>query len=108
MGKRIFLFLLTNLAVVVVLSAILSLLGVGNYIGPNGQLQLVPLMIFCLVWGMGGALISLQISRWIAKRAMGVQLVDGKTGNADLDWLHTTVANLTAQANLPLPEVGVY
>lgn len=108
MGKRISLFLLTNLAVVVVLSLILSLLGVGSYIGPDGQLQLVPLMIFCLVWGMGGAFISLQMSRWIAKRATGAQLVDGKTGNPDLDWLHTTVANLTAQANLPMPEVGVY
>ncbi len=108
MGKRIFLFLLTNLAIMLVLSIVLSLLGVGGYIGADGQLQLVPLMIFCLVWGMGGALISLQLSRWIAKRAMGVQLVDGKTGNANLDWLHSTVANLAAQANLPLPEVGVY
>jgi heat shock protein HtpX len=108
MGKRILLFLVTNLAIMVVLSIILSLLGVGGYIGADGQLQLVPLMIFCLVWGMGGALISLQLSRWIAKRAMGVHLVDGRTGNADLDWLHTTVANLAAQARLPLPEVGVY
>ncbi len=108
MGKRIFLFLLTNLAIMLVLSIVLSLLGVGGYIGADGQLQLVPLMIFCLVWGMGGALISLQLSRWIAKRAMGVQLVDGRTGNADLDWLHSTVTNLAGQANLPMPEVGVY
>ena len=108
MGKRLLLFLLTNLAVVVVLSIILSLLGLGGYIGADGQLQLVPLAIFCLVWGMGGALISLQISRWIAKRAMGIRLIDGRTGNADLDWLHATVANLTAQSNLPMPEVGIY
>jgi heat shock protein HtpX len=108
MGKRILLFLLTNLAVMVVLSLILSLLGVGSYTGPDGQLQLVPLMIFCLVWGMGGAFLSLQMSRWIAKRAMGVHLVDGKTGNQDLDWLHGSVTNLAAQANLPMPEVGVY
>lgn len=108
MGKRIWLFLLTNLAVMLVLSLILSLLGVGGYIGSDGQLQLVPLMIFCLVWGMGGAFLSLQMSRWLAKRAMGVQLVDGKTGNQDLDWLHATVGNLTMQANLPMPEVGVY
>ena len=108
MGKRIFLFLLTNLAVVVVLSIILSLLGVGGYIGPDGSLQLVPLAIFCFVWGMGGAFISLQLSRWIAKRAMGVQLVNGQTGHAELDWLHTTVTNLTRQANLPMPEVGFY
>ena len=71
-------------------------------------LLLVPLAVFSLVWGMGGALISLGISRWIAKRAMGVHLVDGRTGNPDLDWLHNTVGHLTQQANLPMPEVGVY
>ena len=57
---------------------------------------------------MGGAFLSLQMSRFIAKRATGVKLVDGQTGNAELDWLHTTVARLTQQANLPMPEVGVY
>lgn len=108
MGKRILLFLLTNLAIMLVLSVVLSLLGVGGYISPEGRLQLVPLMIFCLVWGMGGALISLQLSRWIAKRAMGVQLVDGRTGNAELDWLHATVGNLAMRAGLPMPQVGVY
>jgi heat shock protein HtpX len=107
MGKRIFLFLLTNLAVVVTLSIILSLLGVGSYVGPGG-LDIQALAIFCFIWGMGGAFISLQMSRWIAKRATGVRLVDGSTGRAELDWLHTTVARLTQQANLPMPEVGVY
>jgi heat shock protein HtpX len=102
MAKRIFLFLLTNIAVVVTISIILSLLGIRPGDG------LVPLAIFCLIWGMGGALISLAISRWMAKRAMGVQLVDGNTGNADADWLYRTVAKLAQQANLPMPEVGVY
>ncbi|HSU82495.1 MAG TPA: protease HtpX [Thermoanaerobaculia bacterium] len=108
MGKRILLFLVTNLAIMVVLSLVLSLLGVGSYIGPDGQLQLVPLMVFCLIWGMGGAFISLQMSRWIAKRALGVHLIDGRSGNADADRLYETVANLTRQAGLPMPEVGVY
>jgi heat shock protein HtpX len=108
MGKRIFLFLLTNLAVMVVLSIILSLLGVGSYIGADGQLRIGALMVFCLVWGMGGAFISLQISRWIAKRAMGIQLIDGRTGNEALDWLYNTVAQQAQQANLPVPEIGVY
>jgi heat shock protein HtpX len=107
MGKRIFLFLLTNLAVVVTLSIVLSLLGVGRYVGPGG-LNIQALAIFCFVWGMGGAFISLQMSRFIAKRATGVNLIDGRTGRAELDWLHTTVARLTQQANLPMPEVGVY
>jgi heat shock protein HtpX len=82
-------------------------LGVGRYAGPGG-LDLGSLAVFCFVWGMGGAFISLQMSRWIAKRATGVKLVDGKTGRAELDWLHATVARLTQQANLPMPEVGVY
>jgi heat shock protein HtpX len=107
MGKRIFLFLLTNLAVVVTLSIVLSVLGVGRYVGPAG-LDIRALAVFCLVWGMGGAFISLQMSRFIAKRATGAQLVDGRTGNPDLDWLYNTVSRLTQQANLPMPEVGVY
>lgn len=107
MGKRIVLFLLTNLAVVATLSIVLSVLGVGRYIGPGG-LDLRALAVFCLVWGMGGAFISLQMSRWMAKRATGARLVDGHTGHAELDWLHATVARLATQANLPIPEVGVY
>jgi heat shock protein HtpX len=108
MGKRIFLFLLTNLAIVVMLSIVLSFLGVGRYITPDGGLDIRALAIFCFVWGMGGAFISLQMSRFIAKRATGARLVDGRTGVADLDWLHSTVARLAQQANLPMPEVAVY
>ena len=102
MGKRIFLFLLTNLAVVLTLTVVVSVLGVAG--GPD----LGSLAVFCLIWGMGGAFISLQMSRWIAKRATGVHLIDGRSGNAQLDWLHQTIERLTRQANLPMPEVGVY
>ena len=105
MGKRIFLFLLTNLAIVLTLTIVMSLLGLGG-IGLGGDIG--SLAIFCLVWGMGGAFISLQLSRWIAKRATGVHLIDGKSGDSNLDWLHQTVGRLTRQANLPMPEVGVY
>jgi heat shock protein HtpX len=66
------------------------------------------LATFCLIWGMGGAFISLQMSRWMAKRATGIQLVTGQSGQRELDWLYQTVARLTQQANLPMPEVGVY
>ena len=107
MGKRIFLFLVTNIAVVVTLSVILSILGVGRYVGPGG-LNLGSLATFCFIWGMGGAFISLQLSRWMAKRATGVELVDGRTGRQELDWLYATVKRLTEQAGLPMPEVGVY
>ena len=107
MGKRIFLFLLTNLAIVLTLSIVLSLLGVGRYVGPGG-LDIQSLAIFCLVWGMGGAFISLQMSRFIAKRATGARLIDGRSGNEELDWLYATVSRLTQQASLPMPEVAVY
>lgn len=107
MGKRIVLFLVTNLAVVVTLSVIVSVLGLGRYVGPNG-IDLGSLATLCFLWGMGGAFISLQMSRWIAKRATGVQLIDGQTGRQELDWLYETVGRLTRQANLPMPEVGVY
>jgi len=107
MGKRIFLFLLTNIAIVLTLSVVLSLLGVGNYVTPYG-LDLEALAIFSLVWGMGGAFLSLQMSRWIAKRATGVRLVDGRSGNPDADWVYATVEKLTQQATLPMPEVGIY
>jgi heat shock protein HtpX len=107
MGKRIFLFVITNLAIVLTLSVVAAFLGVGTGFGPEG-LDIRGLAIFCLFWGMGGAFISLQMSRWIAKRATGVHLVDGRTGDSQLDWLYQTVERLTRQANLPMPEVGVY
>jgi heat shock protein HtpX len=106
MGKRIFLFLATNLAVILTLSVVVSLLGLGGYSVGGGDLG--SLAVFCLIWGMGGSFISLQMSRWIAKRATGVHLIDGRTGDSQLDWLHQTVGRLTGQANLPMPEVGVY
>ncbi len=108
MGKRVFLFLATNLVIVVTISILVALLGYGGRFGAHGAVQLAPLAVICLLWGMGGALISLALSRFMAKHALGVQLVDGQTGNADFDWLHNTVGNLTRQANLPLPQVGIY
>ena len=105
--KRIFLFLATNFAIMITLSLVLSLLGFAGYLRPGG-LDYAALMMFSLVWGFGGAAISLLMSRWMAKMAMGVQLVDGRTGHADLDWLHQTVEQLTRKAGLPMPEVGIY
>ena len=107
MGKRIFLFLLTNLAVVLTLSVVVSLLGLDRYVTDSG-LNLGSLAMFCLVWGMGGAFISLQMSRFIAKRSTGMRLVDGQSGNADADWLYGTVEALTRKAGLPMPEIGIY
>ena len=107
MGKRIFLFLVTNIAIVLTLSVVMSVLGVGRYISADG-IDLGSLATFCFIWGMGGAFISLQLSRWMAKRATGVQLVDGKSGSQEANWLYATVERLTKQAELPMPEVGIY
>jgi heat shock protein HtpX len=100
--KRILLFMVTNLAIMLTLSLVLSLLGITGGGGLDG------LLVFCLFWGMGGAFLSLQMSRFMAKRAMGVELVDGRTGHADLDWLHATVRQLADRSGLPMPEVGYY
>ncbi|MGE0043029.1 MAG: protease HtpX [Vicinamibacterales bacterium] len=108
MAKRILLFVVTNIAIMVTLSIVMALLGIGGYIQPGGGLDYGALMVFCLFWGMGGAFISLLISRMIAKMAMGVKLVDGSTGRAEADWLYRTVERLTKQAGLPMPEVGIY
>ena len=107
MAKRVGLFLVTNIAIVLTVSLILNFLGVGRYVSADG-IDLGALMIFCFVWGMGGAMISLLISRWTAKRMTGVQLVNGRTGDATADWLYATVEQLTRKANLPMPEVGIY
>jgi heat shock protein HtpX len=107
MGKRIFLFLATNIAIVLTLSVVASILGIGDYVGRQG-IDIGGLALFCLFWGMGGAFISLQMSRWIAKRATGVKLVDGHTGNSQADWLYQTIERLARQAGLPMPEVGIY
>ena len=106
--KRILLFVLTNLAVMVTASIILSLLGIGGYRTAGGGLSYGALAVFCLVWGSVGAFISLLLSRWMAKRAMGVELVDGRTGHEEADWLYRTVERLARQAQLPMPEVGIY
>jgi heat shock protein HtpX len=105
--KRILLFVVTNLAIMVTLSIVLQILGVTGYVDADG-INIGALMLFCLLWGMGGAFLSLLMSRAIAKMAMGVKLVDGRTGHPDLDWLYQTVQRLTQQAQLPMPEVGVY
>jgi len=105
--KRIFLFMLTNIAVVVTISILLNLLGVKPYITAQG-LDYNSLLVFCLVWGMVGAFISLQMSRWMAKMTMGVKLIDpnSSSGNAEL---YRMVERLSKAAGLPkTPEVGIF
>ena len=106
--KRVILFVLTNLAVVVTINILLTVLSALGVLPRFDQGSLTGLMAFCFLWGMVGSFISLQMSRFMAKRAMGLRLIDGNTGNADLDRVYNTIGHLTQQAGLPMPEVGVY
>lgn len=103
---RIFLFLATNLAIVLVASITLSLLGVGSYMTAQG-LDYNNLLIFCLIFGMAGSVISLLLSKFMAKRSMGVQIID-QPRNAEQQWLYNTVQELANKANIGMPEVGVF
>lgn len=113
MFKRMFLFVMTNLLVMVAITLVLGILSVFfpqlGHMGMGGRgMNLTGLLVMSLVWGMVGSFISLQLSRWIAKQSMGIQLLDGNTGNPELDWLHERVRVLSLQAGIPLPEVGIY
>ena len=103
---RIGLFLLTNLAVMLVAGVVINLLGVGRFIS-NGQLNLQSLLIFCAIFGFTGSFISLLISKWMAKRTMGVELIQNPR-NADERWLMETVADLSQKAGIKMPEVGIF
>jgi heat shock protein HtpX len=104
---RIVLFLLTNLAVIAVASITLSLLGVGSYLEQGNNLNLNNLLAFCLVFGMAGSFISLLISKWMAKRSMGVQIIE-QPQNASEQWLYSTVKELADKAGIGMPEVGIF
>jgi heat shock protein HtpX len=104
---RIVLFLLTNLAVIAVASITLSLLGVGSYLEQGNTLNLNNLLAFCLVFGMAGSFVSLLISKWMAKRSMGVQLIE-QPQNASEQWLYSTVKKLSDKAGIGMPEVGIF
>jgi heat shock protein HtpX len=104
---RIVLFLLTNLAVIAVASITLSLLGVGSYLEQGNNLNLSNLLAFCLVFGMAGSFVSLLISKWMAKRSMGVQLIE-QPQNASEQWLYSTVKDLSDKAGIGMPEVGIF
>jgi heat shock protein HtpX len=107
-AKRIFLFLTINILVVVTLSLVLNILHVQPYLKEYG-LDVQSLLIFCLVWGMGGALISLLLSKMMAKWLMEVKIIPADTNDLELRQLLSTVHDLARQANLSVtPEVGIY
>lgn len=104
---RIALFLLTNLAVVLIASITLSLLGVGSYLDSGGGLNLTSLLIFCFVFGMTGSVVSLFLSKWMAKRSTGTQIIT-QPRNQQEQWLVQTVTELANKAGIGMPEVGIF
>ncbi|MEI7762787.1 MAG: protease HtpX [Comamonadaceae bacterium] len=104
--KRILLFVLTNVLVVTVLGVVASLLGVNRYLTANGM-DLGSLLGFALVMGFGGAIISLLISKPMAKWSSGVRIIN-QPQNADEAWIVDTVRKLADKAGIGMPEVGIF
>ena len=105
---RIALFLLTNLAIVIVASITLSLLGFEGYLATNGvDLNLSSLLVFCFVFGMAGSLVSLLLSKKMAKMGTGTQIIE-QPRNTDEKWLIETVSELARDAGIGMPEVGIF
>jgi heat shock protein HtpX len=108
MFKRIILFMTVNLAVVLTISLVTSLLGVNRYITAQG-LDYNLLLGFCLIWGFAGAFISLALSKVIAKWTMKIQIIEPNNPNPELRALVQTVYRLAKSAGLKtMPEVGIY
>jgi heat shock protein HtpX len=104
--KRIVLFLATNLAIVLVLSVAARLLGLDAYLYNQGS-SLTGLLVFAALFGFGGSFISLAISKWMAKRAMGVRVID-QPRNETERWLVNMVRQQAQAAGIGMPEVGIF
>jgi len=106
--KRIMLFLATNIAVIAVLSVVLWLLGVESILDEQGVgLDMEALLVFSAIFGMGGSFISLAISKWMAKRMTGCQVIEEPRGQAE-QWLVETVRKHARAAGIGMPEVAVF
>lgn len=104
--KRIMLFVLTNLAIMAVLGITVSVLGVGRFISQQG-LDLPSLFAFAAIFGMGGAFISLFISKWVAKASTGAQVIDQPRTQVET-WLVETVRAQARKAGIAMPEVAIF
>jgi len=106
--KRIFLFLATNLAIIVVLSITLRLFGFEGFLDAQGvDLNLNSLLLFAAVFGFGGSFISLAISKWMAKRSTGAKVIE-QPANETERWLVATVTRQAEQAGIGMPEVAIF
>lgn len=110
MGKRILLFILTNILVITTIGVVLSVLGVGSYINNQGGIDFGTLLIYSAVVGFSGAFISLALSRWMAKRIMNVRVLDPNSALSSIErQLVEKVYSFSRAAGLTrMPEVGIY
>ncbi|OOY42270.1 zinc metalloprotease HtpX [Solemya velum gill symbiont] len=105
---RIFLFLATNFAVLLLVGIIFQLLGIEGILQENGvDMNLQALLVLSVVIGFGGSFFSLFMSKWLAKRSMGVQIIETPSGQAE-QWLVDTVTRQAQQAGIGMPEVGIF
>jgi heat shock protein HtpX len=104
--KRIALLIATNFAVVILLSIVISVLGLDQALAQEG-LQVMPLLIMASIFGFGGAFISLLISKWMAKWTTRCKVIDGTEGSTQY-WLVETVRRLSERAGIAMPEVAIY
>lgn len=104
--KRIVLFLATNLAIVFILSIVVSVLGLEPMLA-DGGLNLPSLLVFCAIFGMGGSFISLAMSKWSAKRMVGAQVIETPANSTEF-WLVETVRRQATAAGIGMPEVAIY
>lgn len=105
-AKRALLFVATNIAVIAVLSVTMQLLGIDQFIAAQGG-NATGLLVFAAVFGFGGSFISLAISKWMAKRAMGVRIIDEPQTDEE-KWLVETVRRQAEEAGIGMPEVGIF
>jgi len=105
---RILLFLATNVAIMVVISIVFSVFGLGGTLQANGvDLNLQALLVISAIIGMTGSFISLAMSKWSAKRAMGVQVIEQPQNQVE-QWLVSVVTRQAQQAGIDMPEVGIF
>jgi heat shock protein HtpX len=106
--QRIFLFLLTNIAIMVILSLTLTIMGIEDLLAENGSdLDLKALLIFSGIFGFGGAFISLAISKWMAKRMTGAKVIENPSNNVE-KWLLETVKKQSKIVGIKMPEVAIF
>ncbi len=104
---RVILFLGTNLAIMLVLSVVVSIFGIDRWAYSHGGMNLQGMLVMCAVFGMGGAFISLAMSKWLAKMSVGAQVIE-QPRSADEQWLFATVRHHAEGAGIGMPEIAIY